>query len=44
MSRRRLKVEEIIAHLREVDVRLSQGESVAQAIRAISVSEQTYYR
>ena len=44
MGRRHSKPEEIIAYLREVEVRLSQGESVAQAIRAINVSEQTYYR
>ena len=44
MGRKHAKPEEIIAQLREVDVRLSQGESTAQAIRAIGVSEQTYYR
>lgn len=44
MGRRRFKAEEIIAHLREIDVRLSQGEGTGQAVRAIGVSEQTYYR
>ena len=34
----------IIAKLREVEVRLSQGETTGQAVRAIGVTEQTYYR
>ena len=41
---KRAKPEEIIAKLREVEVRLSQGETIAQAVRAISVTEQTFYR
>ena len=41
---KRAKPEEIIAKLREVEVRLSQGESVGRAAKAIGVSEQTYYR
>lgn len=44
MARKRYKAEEIIAHLREVEVRLSQGETIAIACRAIGVTEQTYYR
>ena len=44
MSRKRPKPEEIVAKLRQVDVLISQGQSVAEAIRAISVSEVTYYR
>ena len=36
--------EEIVAKLRQVDVHLSQGSSVADAIRQIGVSEVTYYR
>lgn len=44
MARKRYKAEEIIAHLREVEVRLSQGETIAFACRAIGVTEQTYYR
>ena len=38
------KPEEIIAKLREVEVRLFQGETAAQAVRSIGVTEQTYYR
>ena len=41
---KRAKPEEIIAKLREVEVRLSQGETIAHAVRAIGVTEQTFYR
>ena len=44
MSRKRHKPEEIVAKLRQVDVLVSQGQSVADAIRAIGVTEVTYYR
>ena len=44
MSRKRHKPEEIVAKLRQVDVRLAQGQSVADAIRSIGVTEVTYYR
>jgi putative transposase len=36
--------EEIVAKLRQVDVLTSQGQSAAEAIRSIGVSEVTYYR
>jgi putative transposase len=39
MPRRSYKPEEIVAKLRQVDVLTSQGQSVADAIRAIGVSE-----
>jgi transposase-like protein len=44
MSRKSYKPEEIIAKLRQVDVLASQGRNMAEAIRAIGVSEVTYYR
>jgi transposase-like protein len=44
MSRKRHKPEEIVAKLRQVDVLVGQGSSVAEAIRAIGVTEVTYYR
>ncbi len=44
MARKSYKPEEIVAKLRQVDVLTSQGQSVAEAIRAIGVSEVTYYR
>ena len=41
---KRHKPEEIITKLRQVDVLVSQGSNVADAIRSISVTEVTYYR
>ena len=41
---KRSKPEEIIAKLREMEVRLSQGETTGQAVRSIGITEQTYYR
>ena len=38
------KPEEIVAKLRQADVLISQGQSVADAIRALGVSAVTYYR
>ena len=44
MPRKRHKPEEIVAKLRQVDVLVSQGQTVADAVRAIGVTEVTYYR
>src|SRR6476620_510350 len=44
MPRKRYKPEEIVAKLRQVDVLVSQGQVMADAIRQIGVSEVTYYR
>jgi len=44
MPRKTYKPEEIVAKLRQVDVLVSQGSGVADAIRQIGVSEVTYYR
>jgi putative transposase len=44
MPKKRYSPEEIIAMLREADVRLSQGETVGQICRKLAVSEQSYYR
>jgi putative transposase len=44
MPRKRHKPEEIVAKLRRVDVLVSQGQSVADAVRGIGVTEVTYYR
>jgi putative transposase len=38
------KPEEIVSKLRQADVLISQGQSVADAIRALGVSSVTYYR
>jgi len=44
MSRKRHKPEEIVAKLRQVDVLVSQGQNVSDAVRTIGVTEVTYYR
>ena len=44
MGRKRHTPEEIIGKLREAEVLLAQGRSVAEAARAIGVTEQSYYR
>jgi putative transposase len=41
MAKKGHKAEEIVAKLRQVDVLVSQGRSVAEAIRAIGVTEVT---
>ncbi len=44
MGRKRYTAEQIINMLREVEILLSQGQTVAHAVRHIGVTEQTYYR
>ena len=44
MARRKYTPEQIISKLREVEVALAQGATVALAVRDIEVTEQTYYR
>ena len=44
MPQKKHKPEEIVAKLRQVDVLLSQGRPIAEAIRAIGVTPFTYYR
>lgn len=44
MNRKRFKPEEIVNKLREADVLLSQGKTIAQACKQIGVTDQTYYR
>jgi transposase-like protein len=44
MPRKLHKPEEIVAKLRQVDVLASQGQLIADAVRAIGVTEATYYR
>jgi len=44
MAKKNYTAEQIISKLREVEVKTSQGIKVAEAIRSIEVSEQTYYR
>jgi transposase-like protein len=44
MPRKRYAPEQIISKLREAEVILSQGQTVAQASKQLGVTEQTYYR
>jgi putative transposase len=44
MPRKRFPIDQIITKLREAEVRISRGETIAQACKAIEVTEQTYYR
>ena len=44
MARKRYKPEEIVTKLRQVDVPVSQGQSVVDAVRSIGVTDVTYYR
>jgi putative transposase len=44
MARKHHKPEEIVTRLRQVEVLVAQGKPVADAVRAIGVTEATYYR
>ena len=44
MNRKRYSPEKIIGMLREAEIALSQGMTVGQVSRKLSISEQTYYR
>jgi putative transposase len=44
MPRLRHTVEQIFARLREAEVAMSKGQSVAHVCRALGIIEQTYYR
>lgn len=44
MPRKKHKPEDIVTQLRQVDVLLSQGRSVGEAVRSIGVTPFTYYR
>ena len=44
MAGKRDKPEEIVLKLRQVEVLQGQGSSIADAVRQIGVTQQTYYR
>jgi putative transposase len=44
MSKKRYRPEEILGKLREADVLISQGKKVVDVIRALGVTDVTYYR
>ena len=43
MPQKKHRPEEIVAKLRQVDVLLSQGRTVGEAVRSIGVTQFTYY-
>jgi putative transposase len=44
MAKKKHSTEQIISKLREAEVGLSQGGTVAEVCRCLGVTEQTYYR
>ena len=44
MAKKRFRPEEIICKLREADVLLSQGKKVVDVIKALGITDVTYYR
>ena len=44
MAKKRLMAEQIIPKLREAEVELAKGRTVAQVVKRLGVTEQTYYR
>ena len=44
MARKRYKPEEIISHLRTIEIAMGKGNSPEEASRKVGITEQTYYR
>jgi transposase-like protein len=44
MKRKQFSAEQIVNKLRQAEVLLSQGQTVAQACKVAGITEQTYYR
>jgi transposase-like protein len=44
MSRKRHTAEQIIAKLREAEIELAKGQTTAEVVRELGITEQTYYR
>ena len=44
MGRKRLEAEQVIPKLREAEVEIARGQTVAQVCKKLGVTEQTYYR
>ena len=44
MAKKRYSPEQIIQSLREAEIHTSEGKTIAQSVRHIGVTEQTYYR
>ena len=44
MAKKRYSPEQIIQSFRELEIHTSEGKTIAQSVRHIGVTEQTYYR
>jgi transposase-like protein len=44
MARKRYTAEQIINHLREAEIFISQGKTISEVCRKIGITQQTYYR
>jgi len=44
MPRKRYRPEDILSKLREADIHISQGNTVAETIRLLGISDVSYYR
>ena len=44
MKRKQFSAEQIVNKLRQAEVAVAQGQTVAQACKAIGITEQTFYR
>jgi len=44
MARKRFSAEQIINHLRQAEILISQGKTVRETSRQLGITEQTYYR
>ncbi len=44
LARKRYTAEQIISHLRQAEILISEGKTIIEAARHLDVREQTYYR
>jgi len=44
MPKKRYRPEDILSKLREADIHISQGKTVAETIRVLGISDVSYYR
>ena len=44
MARKRYSAEQIIGHLRQAEILISEGKTIGETARQLSISEQTCYR
>jgi len=44
MPRKRYRPEDILSKLREADIHISQGKTVAETVRVLGISDDSYYR